>query len=70
MPAYAKATVGRPIDQRKQEHLGDCPYPDKGKIYCLPQGIPYGILSYYSVRYLPNAEVLPQQQKADNIFNE
>jgi hypothetical protein len=28
-----------------------------------------GISGYYSVGYLPNAEVLPQQQKADNIFN-
>jgi hypothetical protein len=51
-----------PIGQRKPDSLRGCPYPDMGKIYYF--------LSYYLVRYLPNTEVLLQQQKADNIFNE
>jgi len=49
-------------DGRFVNRTGDCFYPVKGEIYYFS--------GYYSVGYLLNAEVLPQQQKADNIFNE
>jgi hypothetical protein len=58
-----------PIEQRKSDCLGVIHTYYEREIYYLPQGIPYGTSGYYSVGYEPNAEVLPQRQKADNIFN-